>query len=71
MYLRSSFASLILFSAAATALAQSPAPPTCADLHLVPAVRECMAVQVLPVGELGVGIWGPKDADSQLIAQDL
>jgi hypothetical protein len=41
MYLRSSFASLILCCAAVTAFAQSPPAPTCADLHLVPAVREC------------------------------
>ena len=71
MYLRSSLASLILFSDAASALAQTPAAPTCADLHLVPEVRECTNVQVLPVGELGVGIWGPKDADSQFFAQEL
>jgi hypothetical protein len=44
MYLRFSFASLILLCAAATALAQTPTAVTCADLHLVPAVRECTAV---------------------------
>ncbi len=45
MRLRFALPSLILLCAAAGAAAQTaPAAPTCADLHLVPAVRECRSV---------------------------
>ena len=45
-------------SIAISSYAQSPAPatvpaPTCADLHLVPAPRECTAVATIPIDDLG------------------
>src|SRR5271169_3515644 len=52
MRLRFALASLIL-ACAAGAVAQPSAAPTCADLHLVPAVRECKAVSVVSIGGQG------------------
>jgi hexosaminidase len=46
MRLRFALASLVLVCAAGGAVAQPSAAPTCADLHLVPAVRECKSVTV-------------------------
>ena len=50
-----------------TAAAQTP---TCADLHLVPAPRECTSVASIPIGGLGffVAASGPEDS---FAAQDL
>lgn len=57
MRLRSSLFSLPLLFAAAAAFGQTPpAALTCADLHLVPAPRECIAVDSLPVGDSGLVI---------------
>ncbi len=44
-------------------LAQAPpAAITCADLHLIPAPRECVSVEAIPIGGLGffVAAAGPK-----------
>ena len=38
---------LLFVCAAVGAIAQTAAAPTCADLHLVPAVRECTAVECI------------------------
>ena len=52
MRLSSALVPLALLCAAATTLAQTtPAAPTCADLHLVPAPRECSQVISLPGGD--------------------
>ena len=40
--------------AGAGAIAQTSAAPTCADLHLVPALRECTAVKSIPIGSTGI-----------------
>src|ERR1035437_938621 len=51
MHLRCSLTSLVLLCAGVGALAQTaPTAPTCADLHLVPAPRECVAVQPVSIG---------------------
>ena len=63
--------SFFLLCASAGAFAQSPAAPTCADLRLVPAVRECTAVDVLPIGASGLVIPHVKDAETEFIVQDL
>src|SRR5712672_1607656 len=49
MRLRFCCASFTLLCSALVAIAQTPAP-TCADLHIVPAVRECKAVKVVGLG---------------------
>ncbi|MGA2727658.1 MAG: family 20 glycosylhydrolase [Terracidiphilus sp.] len=69
----SAVASLLLISTALcfAAQAQIPAPPACADLHLVPAPRECTAVASVPVGRLGVVITAAKNPDDEFAAKDL
>ena len=66
MRLHLSLAPILLISSL-TALAQTP---TCADLHLVPAPRECTAVNAIPIGGVGffVAATGPEDS---FAAQDL
>ena len=66
-------ASFLLISTALcfAAQVQTPAPITCADLHLVPAPRECTAVASVPVGRLGVVITAAKSPDDEFAAKDL
>jgi hypothetical protein len=53
----SSLASFFLISAIGfAAQAQTPAPLTCADLHLVPAPRECTAVEIVRLGIPGPNV---------------
>jgi len=67
MRLSSALVPLALLCAAAATLAQShvtPAPvPTCADLHLVPAPRECSAVQAVIFGNRADKQFGVSDRD--------
>ena len=66
------FVSLVFVcSVGAVALAQTPAASVCADLHLVPAPRECTAVASVPVGESGVVVSAGKDFEDAFAAQDL
>ena len=57
--------------ATSAALAQaSAALPTCAELHLVPAPRECVAVASIPIG--GVGFYVAADgAEDGFATEDL
>ena len=57
--------SLVVLCAGVGAAAQTaPVPaPTCAELHLVPAVRECADVQVVPISSLGIGELAPGAGD--------
>jgi hexosaminidase len=48
-----------------------PAAPSCADLHVVPAPRECTAVASIPVGDAGITVWVGKDAEDEFAAKDL
>ncbi|HUN83618.1 MAG TPA: family 20 glycosylhydrolase [Terracidiphilus sp.] len=66
-----SFCSLVLLSAASAALAQSSPAPTCADLHVIPAPRECSAVSTVRVDESGVRVLVEHDADDEFAAKDL
>ena len=71
MRLRFALPSLVLMCAGIGATAQSPAAPTCADLHLVPAPRECSAVVSIPLGESGLRVTAEKGADDEFAAKDL
>lgn len=71
MRLHFSLASLLLVCAAAGAAAQAAAAPACANLHLVPAPRECTAVASIPVGESGVLVTAQKNAEDEFAAKDL
>ena len=68
MRFRFALASLILVCAAG-AVAQPLAAPTCADLHVVPAVRECTAVKVIPIGAAGLRIVNEKNAEDEFAAK--
>ena len=54
MRLRFCAFSLVFLFSALVATAQAPAP-ACADLHIVPAVRECRAVEVISLGGASSG----------------
>jgi hypothetical protein len=56
---------------AAGALAQSASAPTCDDLHLIPAPRECHAVQSIPIAGLGFFVSAEKNEDDAFTAEDL
>jgi hexosaminidase len=70
--------SILTLCLASTAMAQKPAP-TCADLHLVPAVRECTAVETMPVGAKAISIrydqpedgFAAKDLEESLQGRDV
>jgi hexosaminidase len=70
MRLHSSLAAMVLVCAGIGAQAQLAAP-SCADLHVVPAPRECTAVASIPVGESGISISYGKDAADEFAAKDL
>jgi len=55
----------------ATGQTNAAATPSCADLHLVPAPRECTAVAVIRVGESGVSVAAGSDAEDTFAANDL
>ena len=54
---------------AVPSIAQSA--PTCADLHLVPAVRECKAVKSVAIGPEGLRVISGLDAEDGFSAEDL
>ncbi|MFY9855289.1 MAG: family 20 glycosylhydrolase, partial [Terracidiphilus sp.] len=65
--------SLFVLSAGTGAFAQTAAAsaPTCADLRLVPAPRECTAVQAIPIGGIGFFVTSEKNAEDQFAVEDL
>ncbi len=71
------FASVVFLCAGAAAIGQSSAVvvPGCSELHLVPAPRECAAVQPISIGDVGffVAAGGAEDsfATEDLIEQTL
>ena len=71
MRLGFSLAYLVLLCAAGGALAQAQSAPTCADLHVVPAPRECAAVASVPVGQVGVRIALGRNTEDEFAATDL
>lgn len=64
-----SFIAPVLLLSACSVAAQN-APPSCADLHLVPAPRECTAVASIPIGGLGFYVTANGEDDSYA-AEDL
>ena len=72
MHLRFSLASLLFLCAGAGALAQTAAAtaPTCADLHLVPAPRECTAVQAIPISGC-LDVFVIKNTEDEFAAKDV
>lgn len=66
-----SLAPLLFCVVCSVAQALPSATPSCADLHLVPAVRECTAVGSVPVGKSGISVVAAKNADDEFAAKDL
>ncbi|MGA7856283.1 MAG: family 20 glycosylhydrolase [Terracidiphilus sp.] len=71
MHFRIALLSLLLLCAGVGAAAQTPAAPTCADLHLVPAPRECSAVASIPLGETSLRVSVERDTEDEFAAKDL
>lgn len=65
------FLSLVCASASLISSAQISATPTCSELHLVPAARECTAVETIQLGTSGLEVVADKDAEAQFAASDL
>src|SRR5947209_180429 len=70
MRLRFCFASFALLCSALVVNAQNPAP-SCADLHIVPAVRECSAVKAISLAKSGVVVSVQPDPEDEFTAADL
>jgi len=66
-----SLVSLLFVCAAAGAIAQTNAAPTCADLHLVPAPRECTTVKSISIGSAGLRVISDRNAEDEFAAKDL
>ncbi len=71
MRLQSSLVSFLFVCAGLGAIAQTSTAPTCADLDLVPAVRECTAVKSISIGSAGLRIVSDKNAEDEFSAKDL
>src|SRR5215469_13881653 len=72
MRLRFAFTLLGFLCAGMVARAQSSAPaPTCADLRLVPAPRECTAVKMVPIGATGLRVLFEKNSEDEVATRDL
>ena len=67
----SSLVSLLFVCAGASAIAQIGAAPTCADLKLVPAVRECTGVKSVTLGSAGLRIVSDRNAEDEFAAKEL
>jgi hypothetical protein len=65
------FFPLAFFVLISAVRAQSNPTPACTDLHLVPAVRECMAVETIKIAAPGVTISADKNAADEFTANDL
>jgi hypothetical protein len=70
MRFHSVLASAALACVALGLQAQSSAP-SCEDLNLVPAPRECTAVSSIAVGDSGVSVSAEKNAEDEFAAKDL
>jgi N-acetyl-beta-hexosaminidase len=66
-------ASLFFVCAGTGVLAQrsEPAAPTCANMRLVPAPRECTAVKEIPLGVSGVRVQSESIAEDEFASKDL
>src|SRR5579863_6691605 len=62
---------LFLFLCSVVAAAPQPPAPTCANRHIVPAVRECRTVDSLPIGNSGLVMAHEPDAETEFIVRDL
>ncbi len=68
--MRLHFASLAFLYSSLVVTGQTAAP-TCADLHIVPAVRECRNMDSLPIGVSGVVIPHQENPETEFVVSDL
>ncbi|HUX46193.1 MAG TPA: family 20 glycosylhydrolase [Terracidiphilus sp.] len=61
----------LLASCVVAAAAQTSPAVACADLHLIPAPRECVAVRAISVGDSGVVVAHGRNAEDEFAAKDL
>jgi hexosaminidase len=71
LFLAGLFAFFVCATYGAIAQQQTAATPTCDHLQLVPAPRECTAVESIAVGESGLRVESGKDAEDAFAAKDL
>lgn len=67
---RIALVSLPILGSVLIAAAQTPAP-ACADLHLIPAVRECRTVDSLPIGNTGLVLPHEPNPETEFVVRDL
>jgi hexosaminidase len=64
------FGAFCLFASLGISLS-AQSTPTCADLHVVPAPRECKAVKSIAIGSTGLRVISNKNAEDEFAAKDL
>jgi hypothetical protein len=70
MRLHFALISMLLCAGVESVAQTSPGVPTCAELHLVPAPRECASVEAIPIGGLGFFV-AAAGAEDGFAAEDL
>ena len=50
---------------------QAQSLPTCADLHLVPAPRECKTVKSVAIGSSGIRVISERNSEDEFAGKDL
>ncbi|HVC47796.1 MAG TPA: family 20 glycosylhydrolase [Terracidiphilus sp.] len=60
-----------LCGAAMQCAGQDASAPSCAELHLIPAPRECAAVRAIRIGAAGIEVTHGRDAADEFAARDL
>ena len=72
MRLHFSFLSMLLCGAAVGFAQTAPgAATTCAELHVIPAPRECVSVETIPIGGVGFFVVAAGGAEDGFAAEDL
>ena len=71
LFLAGLFALFVCAGSGAVAQPETAATPTCAHLQLVPAPRECTAVESVTIGESGLRVASGTDAEDAFAAKDL
>jgi hexosaminidase len=71
--IHSAAAFLLVSSSISVCLAQvsSGATPSCADLHVIPAARECNAVRAVHTEGREIAVLAPRDKEDEFTAEDL
>ncbi len=71
MSLRFAVVAALSLCSISSAFSQPPSAPSCADLQLIPAPRECRAVESIPIADRGFLVIAEKNADDEFAVTDL